>query len=34
VAVPLSLFYPSLEAGLLFCAVSIATSRMCLACIF
>ena len=28
VAVPLSLFYPSLEAGLLFCAVSIALSRI------
>src|SRR5262245_36767818 len=28
VAVPLSLFYPSLEAGLLFCAVSIAGSRI------
>jgi undecaprenyl-diphosphatase len=28
VAVPLSLFYPSLEAGLLFCALSIATSRI------
>ena len=28
VAVPLSLFYPSLEAGLLFCALSIAFSRI------
>ena len=28
VAVPLSLFYPSLEAGLLFCALSIALSRI------
>jgi undecaprenyl-diphosphatase len=28
VAVPLSLFYPSLEAGLLFCAISIALSRI------
>jgi undecaprenyl-diphosphatase len=28
VAVPLSLFYPSLEVGLLFCAVSIALSRI------
>ena len=28
VAVPLSLFYPSLEAGLLFCALSIAASRI------
>jgi undecaprenyl-diphosphatase len=28
VAIPLSLFYPSLEAGLLFCAVSIALSRI------
>lgn len=28
VAVPLSLFYPSLEAGLLFCAFSIALSRI------
>ena len=28
VAVPLSLFYPSLQAGLLFCAVSIALSRI------
>src|SRR5580692_824118 len=28
VAVPLSLFYPGLEAGLLFCAVSIALSRI------
>ena len=28
VAVPLSLFYPSLEPGLLFCAVSIALSRI------
>ena len=28
VTVPLSLFYPSLEAGLLFCAVSIALSRI------
>lgn len=28
VALPLSLFYPSLEPGLLFCAVSIAASRI------
>jgi undecaprenyl-diphosphatase len=28
VAVPLSLFYPSLSIGLLFCALSIATSRI------
>lgn len=28
VAIPLSLFYPSLMAGLLFCAASIATSRI------
>ena len=28
VAVPLSLYYPSLEAGLLFCALSIAASRI------
>jgi undecaprenyl-diphosphatase len=28
VAVPLSLFYPSLQAGLLFCAISIALSRI------
>jgi len=28
VAVPLSLYYPSLEIGLLFCAVSIAASRI------
>ena len=28
VAVPLSLFYPSLSLGLLFCALSIATSRI------
>jgi len=28
VAVPLSLFYPSLEPGLLFCALSIALSRI------
>ena len=28
VAVPLSLFYPYLEAGLLFCALSIAASRI------
>jgi undecaprenyl-diphosphatase len=28
VAVPLSLFYPSIEAGLLFCALSIAASRI------
>jgi undecaprenyl-diphosphatase len=28
VAVPTSLFYPSLEAGLLFCAISIALSRI------
>lgn len=28
VAVPLLLFYPSLEAGLLFCAFSIALSRI------
>ena len=28
VIVPLSLFYPSLEPGLLFCALSVATSRI------
>jgi undecaprenyl-diphosphatase len=28
VAIPLSLFYPSLEVGLLFCAISIALSRI------
>jgi undecaprenyl-diphosphatase len=28
IAIPLSLFYPSLEAGLLFCAISIAVSRI------
>jgi undecaprenyl-diphosphatase len=28
VAVPVCLFYPPLEAGLLFCAVSIALSRI------
>jgi undecaprenyl-diphosphatase len=28
IAIPLSLFYPSLEAGLMFCAISIATSRI------
>ena len=28
IAVPLSVFYPALEPGLLFCAVSIALSRI------
>jgi len=28
VAVPLSLFYPTLEPGLMFCALSIALSRI------